>query len=445
MLEQIYTNALFVSAYFLLPILFYRVLLYNRISLKYFSITSLFVIFYFIYAYIGIFPLYFYLDEYKYGLGVVNRDIIIKMFLFTIISFTFIVVGFISSNRVFNKNKYKSLYIKNINSTSLRKTSMKQNYMIVILLFYCMYILYQFTSNVESIALFEIFSNDETASYFARSKMGNDFSGKLWRYQLFFRHLLNYCVMFLFSNYLMSKTKSKYVLFIFSFLIATFSSLMSIEKSPFIGLMIMLYLSYLMHGDRSYLQKRSVYYASVGILATIGLFYFFMNQETVLISITSVVSRVLTGQIATAYFYIEVFPQQHDFLYGLSFPNPGGIFAFDPFPLTKYISNIIFPMNIRNGLIGSAPSVFWAEIYANFGVMGIPIFAFMVGFSLRSLDLYIDRWQTSSAKIATYVILSWHYRTLTGSSISNFLFDSTLFAIIVIAIILISVRKSRYE
>ena len=66
-----------------IPFLAMELLPYSGVSLRRFSIPSVFIIFYFFSAYVGILPLYFQWDPYRVTLGVVDRTILLKMLLYS--------------------------------------------------------------------------------------------------------------------------------------------------------------------------------------------------------------------------------------------------------------------------------------------------------------------------------------------------------------------------
>ncbi len=53
-----------------------------------------------------------------------------------------------------------------------------------------------------------------------------------------------------------------------------------------------------------------------------------------------------------------------------------GILPFEPFRMTVEVMNWVNPNS--NGVVGSMPTVFWAEAYANFGIIGVCIVPFLL-------------------------------------------------------------------
>jgi hypothetical protein len=156
-----------------------------------------------------------------------------------------------------------------------------------------------------------------------------------------------------------------------------------------------------------------------------------MNSEDLLSAFLSVFSRSFTGQITPAYFYLQYFPGVKDFLLGGTFPNPGGILPFMPFAYTVELMNWVFPDLAATGVVGSMPTVFWCESYANFGILGIPVIAMIVGILLTAISRIITlvKWSPVSIGLGVWVIL--HYKDLSGTGFSGFFVDASLFVMFI--------------
>ena len=115
-----------------------------------------------------------------------------------------------------------------------------------------------------------------------------------------------------------------------------------------------------------------------------------MASKNPINAIASVFSRTFTGQIQPAYHYLEFFPMHHDFLWGRSFPNPRGILPFEPYRLTVEIMNWRFPDLVKRGVVGSMPTTFWGELYANFGTLGVITIPFFVGIVIYLLACFVN-------------------------------------------------------
>ena len=92
-----------------------------------------------------------------------------------------------------------------------------------------------------------------------------------------------------------------------------------------------------------------------------------VDQDSSVRLLENIGNRIFFTHTTALYHYFSLFPSSHDFLYGVSFPNPAGIFQFENFPLTKWI--FINGLNRSRQIVGTAPSAFIGEIYANFGFL----------------------------------------------------------------------------
>jgi hypothetical protein len=292
-------------------------------------------------------------------------------------------------------------------------------------------VLLKYISQIDTIALFKALDGDYVGAAVARSEMGNAFRGvgKFWHYQIFFRSILDYCVIFFFADYLITRRRSSGIVFWVSFLVASFSATMAIEKAPFIFLLVMLYLTIVVCKGGEYWQALAKYVV-VTMVGFITIFYiYFVGQEGIASSMYSIATRVFSGQIAPAYYYIDLFPSRINYLLGASLPNPGGLLPFHVYPLTMEVVNYMFPDSILKGIVGSAPTVFWSEMYANFGLIGIIFSSFLVGIGLFFISHILSSLRLSPPVIAATVSLAMHYKDLSGTSLASYLFDSYLFII----------------
>ena len=126
---------------------------------------------------------------------------------------------------------------------------------------------------------------------------------------------------------------------------------------------------------------------------------------------------------------------------GYSFPNPGGLLPFENFPLTVEVSKFMFPEHFAKGIIGSAPTVFWGEMYANFGPIGIVLSSFFVGVGLFIVSYILSRFPLSPPVIAATVSLAIHYITLTLTGLSGYFCDVKFFMITAITFMLLLLNR----
>lgn len=425
---------IFVMLYLLFP--FFVLFLMKTAGLSFFKITipSVVVGSMFVFAYVGILPLYFGWDTYHYIIGVQDKIRILQMFALSSWSILTMVLGFVFANKCIDV-KHRRLI-----PAEIRPLKYREKLILLFLLIFCLIILKIYISKIPRIAIFVALSEGFKEAKIARSLMGNAFAGKYHWYKLVIRDLLSLITYAFYANWLITKGKHAFVIFSISFCLATFSLVMATEKAPFAWFLVALCFVYILVSKDGNLSMKNLIGLIFSLVVILIIFYLsFMGSRNISSSIFSVFSRTFTGSIAPSYFYLEFFPAQHDFLWGISFPNPRGIFPFEHYRLTVELMNWRFPYLAERGITGSMPTVFWGEIYANFGLWGVFLLPFFIGFLIYFLSYFVHKLENTPIKIAFIVWLIMHYKNLSVTGVSGFLIDiyfaAILFFVIIIVII----------
>lgn len=407
------------------------------ISLRRFSIPSVVVVVYIMVAYLGILPLYFGWDTERLALGVVDRDIVLMMFIYSSVTLILIIAGFIFSHR------YLCLSCDAIGSRRLRATQIGERLIFVALLCISIGMLELYLKKVPSIALLAAKQGGAGAAALARNQMSTTFSGTYWHYRLFFGPMLELSCVFLYVDYRNSRKLASLALFLAALAFAVFASLMTSEKGPFVELLCALYLSYVISRGGIYWQPAAKYIL-IFVMVTLAMMYvWFMGVASVGAGLSQAVFRILTGQITPAYFYLAIFPNVHGYLYGASFPNPGGVLPFANFNLPMFVSRYMYPVTTELGLVGTAPTAFWAELYANFGPIGVLTAPFPVGVLIYCVHYVLSRFVLTATTVAATVLVALHLARISLSSLSDYLIDTTLFAILTVTVLALGTRQGR--
>lgn len=96
-----FEDLLFTVLFLLIPIFWYFLIKSARISLTRFSIPLVIIMSMFILQYLGIPILYFQLDAHRVNAGINDKFLVITLFLYTSITTTLLVFGFIFGQRCF--------------------------------------------------------------------------------------------------------------------------------------------------------------------------------------------------------------------------------------------------------------------------------------------------------------------------------------------------------
>jgi hypothetical protein len=229
--------------------------------------------------------------------------------------------------------------------------------------------------------------------------------------------------------------------FLITFSYSTFVAVMATEKAPFAWLLIGLFMVYfLVKKDGIIPFRKLVPFALLLVSLFMASYIYFMGSRDLGSALWSVFSRAFAGSISPAYFYLEFFPTHQDYLLGRTFPNPGGFMPYEPYRYTIEVMNWRFPSLAGSGVVGSAPTVFWGEAYANFGPAGIPIVAFIMG-SLTAITSYlVSKMEINALSIGFLVWLIIIFKNLSTTGFSGYFYSIYIISLILIVILVFSIR-----
>jgi hypothetical protein len=399
------------------------------ISIFKISIPGILIAFIYVFQYFGIPFLIYFQTENLISLNL-DKSILILVFLYTSLTITLLIFGFIFARFSFGKIKeLKTESFLPLNTRQLRVLNLMTIFCLIVLTYYINKIGFRSIALLNAVGLFS-----DLNIGVARSTMTNSFEGSYHWYKLIITDLFSFVFLTLFSNYLISKRPNKLYITII-LLLLVFSLMLSTEKGPVMILFISIYFMYFL------IQKNG--YLNLNYLAQLFIYFFFilifiyifvLNFQNLSSSIIAIFERILTGQIIPAYQYLDYFPSKHDFLLGRSFPNPSGVLPFTPFPLTQAISS--FYSDMPNDITGSSPTIFWGELYANFSLYGIFIFPIFIGYFLYTFNFFLLKLKPTAALIGYYCWAILHFSYLSGTSLSTYLFDIYLIIITFIFVII---------
>lgn len=386
------------------------------------SIPSVLILSMFAYAYVGLMPLYFGWDQYRYDMGVQDKTLVFQVLLMSMWTIVGLLVGFTYARYTL---KMKPL----VDFDCMRQLRVIEVLSLMGLMVLCYLVLLIYLSKVPQIALFVALNDGaSTASQLARSNMGNNFDGKYHWYHLFFSDLFAIVTWSCFSAYLVSKRKFTLMLFLIAFLGASFAAIMATEKAPFAQILIGLLFTYALTKLNGQIPIKSTVIFFIILFSVLVCFYiYFMGSDGIISAFISIFSRAFAGSIQPAYYYLQYFPVEQDFLLGKSFPNPGGIMPYTPFELTQVMMEWVNPNT--DGIVGSMPTVFWAEAYANFSYVGVLIMPFVIGVLVYFFNYFFGKIENTPIKVGFYAWLVLHFKSLSITGFSGFLFDIPLAAI----------------
>jgi hypothetical protein len=95
--------------------------------------------------------------------------------------------------------------------------------------------------------------------------------------------------------------------------------------------------------------------------------------------------RGMQGQSYPLYKLYEIIPSQYDFFLGRTLTNPHQILPYEPVAL-PYLVYASYNVAVSENLKGADPTVFFGEIYANFGLIVSLMVMFLFGFLIQIMN-----------------------------------------------------------
>jgi oligosaccharide repeat unit polymerase len=424
----------FVSLYLLFPVLFYILLKLSGESIFNISATNILFISLFVFSYVGVLPLYFGWDEYRYESGINDKNLIFYVFLCSSCCISCYLSGVIYCKKIINLKESS----KNINS--IRNIYGMEVFILFLLFLVSLLVCFEYLSRVESVALFAAIAEGSSAGNLARSEMTNNFDGKYHWYKFLISDVSQFLLFSFFAAWLKSKRYVFTLALLFSY--SFFVSIMTAEKAPLVWLMIGMLMVYLLVKNNGVVPFRIAFVTIVFSCIILSIAHIYLaGAKNLFEGFSLLFSRAFSGSIAPAYFYLEYFPKHGEFLYGNSFPNPGGILPYAPVSYTVDIMNWKFPELIETGVVGSMPTVFWGEAYANFNWYGIPVLSFLIGFIVAVVAWLCSKLEASPVTIGYFVWLILLLKNLSITGFSEYIFNPYLWSMTLILFFVILSRK----
>lgn len=434
MLDQfinLYPNIIGLGVWAMFPIFFFLLCQIANLSLSKISAFSVSVYFIFLFNYLGLPILYFGLDSYR-SVNIDSLEYIFLSWIFVVIGLILMLLGAFLVSLVLDKflpssNSHEHYSFNN----SIYKFPLIRAFFFLV----AIYTLYLYISKlgIENIAIIALYNSlgGESVNV-ARSEMVNAFDGNYHWYKFFMRDILFLISISFFLDWIISKKRQFLQFFAISSVILLFVLIMTTEKMPMLEYFVSLILAYMMIKHNKKIQfKASLAWGLLLMIFVFITYFFLMNDQSYdyLLTISGSLSRIFTGALEAFYYQIE-FYYDNKILHGTGLPNPGGIFSFEPFPVTQYIWYL--EHGDISGASGSMPAIFIAEGLINFGIAGLILFSLIAGILLRCSDLIFDDIGNTASLCAVYTVLIMHLKNLSISSLSNYFFDPFLLILIIL-------------
>ncbi len=391
----------------------------------------------FVYIFFGATYLMVVEDTYEANVGLYNYpDAIMGAWGLSLAAAVLIPLGMNMANLFLQVQPNKTWHRFLVNVKNIREDKLPQKFHFVFGIMVAVTVLvslaYYMQINIPLLGVFDGAQAKELAVL--RSEAGNDFTGKYWRYALFKDSILSLLVLI---SFFLRHQGIYRIVFPSLLLLRSFVCLADVQKGPIINLIILLMLALFFEKQR--ISKKIL--VSIGVLICgliITMYAFFMGVDfSQNDAISGILLRIFVAQ-GVGVPWSMVWVEQYGYLEGLTLPNPAGMFPFVHCRYAVELMEMVFPQLIYKGIIGSMPTVFYGDIFANFGVCIAILSMLSMGALLRSIDIYC---QSNDARhtvinMVIYLFLITFTTKYAGGSVMGIFVDTGLWIPIMIMVLL---------
>lgn len=386
---------LFLSTFLFYPVFLYFILSALKVNIRELNLSNIIVFFLILFSYIGIVVLYFELDSYRFKLGVNDKEIITRMLLYSIYGSISLIAGLhiLPKRHTFYK----------INTYKYNKFRIEKIMLFIFIL--CISTLVYFINSLDTIVLFASITGQNEDLILARSNMTNNYTGISYGWVRFILHdLLMFVSLFFWSNYKINGRRRTLTWIIT--IACVVSLLLTGQKAPIVWYLLAVVICIRLSTFRPDINvKALVWIFGIVIVILSAAYFLFMRQDSWSSILASIFSRAFAGSIMPAYFHLKYIPSELPYLLGRTMPNPLGILPFEPIEITKVLHDMVFPKYAQLGIQGSMPTVYWVDIFANFGPIAIGPISLIIGFYISLVDRFFRPEKSNPLEISFYVLL----------------------------------------
>jgi oligosaccharide repeat unit polymerase len=245
-------------------------------------------------------------------------------------------------------------------------------------------------------------------------------------------------VMVSFGAYLQTRKRIWRSLFIGTLVVAVFYCSLSVAKAPVAAIVAFLGFFFYYY-RRGSISKRAValLLAFVLIFPLIVIWISYEGVESAGTSyaiesagaFSAIGSRLFYVPSETVYYYFEVYPNHQEFLHGRSIDKLARLMGWAAFDTANYVGVYSSPTGMDSV---AANAAFFANFYADFGMLGVLLGGILTGFIMQWFHIYAVRRKKTVVAIAFYSFLTYTFWFLHSTSLSIVLAsDGAILALVI--------------
>lgn len=377
-----------------------------------------------------------------------SEDAISKTSIALFYSYLALPLGMIIINRMMGIKKYNKFYNDYLERDIVDiNTHQKSIYSIIVALSFVGFLglIYTFYK-IGYIPIVKVITEKADTSVL-RIQISRGFKGNQYIRNLLVLNMIPNLSYISYVYYRILHTKRWKYQFIFLLLLSIICKTLSFEKSPVIVYLFQFYLLEIFLGNIKSIKK-PLFYMGVLVILFLFIYYATTNYSGELFTLKSgPIPRLILTQIATCYLHFQAFPNIQAYLSGASFPTAiSWIFNTDQSWIRsgRVVMEIFNNSGVKEGTAGVMNSIYLAEAYANFGIIGILISPWLVAFIMSIVSNFILKQRKTPMNIVLYLIVTYTFSNLLIGGFVDFFYNIGLvFSFILIIGIDLIYRKGK--
>lgn len=276
-----------------------------------------------------------------------------------------------------------------------------------------------------------------------RNEVGREFGGVVFIKNIFALTLMPLVSYIYYIYYRLTRDVRLKLWFIataiFSFLILTYN----LEKSPVLQYFVGFFFIKILLDDK--INFRKVLKFGISLLVIVFCIYLFvLNQpiESLISYNTGFVGRLILGQSAGTYLSFDLFPVYRQHLGFSSISDlVSSLFELDHYERSaRMVMEFYNPSRVDLGIAGVVSSLFIAEAWANFGLIGVLLSPLYVGFVTQFINIHLLKRRKTPIYVGLLAYLS--YKMPITGGFNDFLYNPSLILIFFSLFFIISWSKT---
>jgi len=255
-------------------------------------------------------------------------------------------------------------------------------------------------------------------------------------FQQFYLVILPFVTLYVGARSLYYRKVALRVLWVVLGIVTAFFLSVSLQRWPLMFFIVMNYILY-----ANYKGRIRISHALSFIILALALFAFltYLRGITDLALLVGwVVDRIFAINVDVLYSMFEMFPEHFPFFGGLAILGDlKGVLPGPDTGFTRWLFDALFRVYSN----GTAPTIFWGELYADFGLPGVWVGSLLAGFTIQGVYIYYLRGQKDLLRLVVYTIVTIAIGALAMTNITDVIFQ---FGIVTALLLVLTLNLSRW-